>query len=389
MTADDRAARSATPGAAADRLADPAAAGLSPVEIDRRHMARALELARRGLYTTTPNPRVGCVIADDGRVLGEGWHRRAGEAHAEVAALADARARGSDVRGATLYVTLTPCNSFGRTPPCVDAIVAAGIGRVVAAMNDPAPAQTGAAARLREAGIDVEIGLLEDEAQELNRGFVSRITRARPWVRVKVAASLDGRTALEGGESRWITGAQAREDGHRWRARACAVLTGIGTVRHDDPQLSVRAVETPRQPLRIVLDARAETPPGARVLTGAGALVVTSGGRHPQWPDAVEAIALPDAAGRIDLGALMRELAGRGINELHVEAGARLNGALLEAGLVDEVLLYLSPSVIGDPARGMFGLRSALKSLDGRLRLRFDSAERVGDDLRVLARVIA
>ena len=362
-------------------------------EVDRRHMVRALELARRGLYTTTPNPRVGCVIADGKRVLGEGFHQRAGEAHAEVAALADARARGSDVHGATLYVTLTPCNSFGRTPPCVDAVVAAGIARVVAAMDDPAPVQTGAVERLRGAGIRVEVGLLEDEALELNRGFVSRITRARPWVRVKVAASLDGRTALESGASQWITGGEARDDGHRWRARACAVLTGIGTVRHDDPQLTVRAVETPRQPLRIVLDARAETPPGARVLAAGdalhgGVLMVTAGGRNPEWPAHAEVIGLPDAAGRIDLAALMHALAGRGINELHVEAGARLNGALLAAGLVDEALVYLAPSLIGDPARGMFALRSALASLDRCRRLRFDSVERVGDALRILARVI-
>ncbi|MBS0324950.1 MAG: bifunctional diaminohydroxyphosphoribosylaminopyrimidine deaminase/5-amino-6-(5-phosphoribosylamino)uracil reductase RibD [Proteobacteria bacterium] len=381
-------------------------------------MTRALELARRGLNTTTPNPRVGCVIAAGERVLGEGFHARAGEAHAEIAALADARAHGADVRGATLYATLTPCNSFGRTPPCTGAIVAAGIGRVVAAMDDPAPVQAGAVARLREAGVRIDVGLLEGEAQELNRGFVSRLTRGRPWVRMKIAASLDGRTALDGGASQWITGSEAREDGHRWRARACAVLTGIGTVRHDDPQLTVRAIDTPRQPLRVVLDVRAETPPGARVLArphvrqgdtpeaqqraradtsaradpsewGGGVLVVTAGARNPEWPAHVEVMGLPDANGRIDLGAAMRMLAARGINELHVEAGARLNGALLAAGLVDEVLVYLSPSLIGDPARGMFALRTPLASLDERHLLRYDSIERVGADLRILARVTA
>lgn len=357
-------------------------------DVDHGHMARALELATRGLYTTTPNPRVGCVIADGARVLGEGFHARAGEAHAEVAALADARARGNDVRGATLYVTLTPCNSFGRTPPCVDAVIAAGVGRVVAAMDDPAPVQAGAVARLRDAGIRVEVGLLGAEALEQNRGFVSRVTRGRPWVRVKVAASLDGRTALADGTSQWITGAEARKDGHRWRARACAVLTGIGTIRHDDPQLTVRAIETPRQPLRIVLDVRAETPPGARVF-GAGVLMVTAGGRHPGWPAEVEAIGLPDASGRIDLAALMTVLAARGINELHVEAGARLNGALLAAGLVDELLVYLSPSLIGEPSRGMFGLRAALPSLEARHRLQFVAVDRVGEDLRILARAAA
>lgn len=358
--------------------------------VDRDHMARALELASRGLCTTTPNPRVGCVIADGGTVLGEGFHARAGEAHAEVAALADARTRGNDVRGATLYVTLTPCNSYGRTPPCVDAIAAAGIGRVVAAMDDPAPVQAGAVARLRDAGIRVDVGLLGAEALELNRGFVSRVTRGRPWVRVKVAASLDGRTALVDGTSQWITGAEARRDGHHWRARACALLTGIGTIRHDDPQLTVRAIETPRQPLRVVLDARAETPPGARVLhPGGGVVMVTAGGRHPGWPAHVEAIELPDASDRIDLGALMAMLGMRGINELHVEAGARLNGALLTAGLVDEFLVYLSPSLIGDPARGMFALPAALASLEARHRLQFVAVDRVGEDLRILARTAA
>lgn len=358
--------------------------------VDRGHMARALELAARGFYTTTPNPRVGCVIADGARVLGEGFHARAGGAHAEIAALADARTRGNDVRRASLYATLTPCNSFGRTPPCVDAVIAAGIARVVAAMDDPAPVQAGAVARLRDAGIRVDIGLLGAEALEQNRGFVSRVTRGRPWVRVKVAASLDGRTALADGTSQWITGAEAREDGHRWRARACAILTGIGTIRHDDPQLTVRAIETPRQPLRIVLDVRAETPPAARVFgAGAGVLMVTAGGRHPGWPVEVETIELPDRSGRIDLGALMAVLATRGINELHVEAGARLNGALLAAGLVDELLVYLAPSLIGDPARGMFGLPAALASLDTRHRLQFVAVDRVGEDLRILARAAA
>lgn len=359
---------------------------------DREYMARALALAARGLYTTTPNPRVGCVIAAAGRILGEGFHARAGEAHAEVAALADARARGNDVRGATLYVTLTPCDRFGRTPPCVDAVAAAGIARVVAAMSDPMPGQGGGIARLRAAGIEVEVGLREDEARELNLGFESRMVRGRPWVRVKIAASLDGRTALESGASQWITGAAARADGHRWRARACAILTGIGTVRHDDPQLTVRAVETPRQPLRIVLDRHAETPPGARVLARTDALaarnvlMVTAGGRHPGWPDDVEVLEFPDRDGRIDLATLLSELGRRGINELHVEAGARLNGALLGAGVVDELLVYLASSVIGDPARGMFGRAVPLASLERRQVLRFVAVDRVGEDLRIVAR---
>ena len=331
---------------------------------DRRHMARALALAERGLYTATPHPRVGCVIVRDGRALGEGWHRRAGEAHAEVAALDDARARGHDVRGATLYVTLEPCNRHGRVPPCVDAVLDAGVARVVAAMHDPNPAQAAGAERLR-------------------------MTRGTPWVRAKIAASLDGRTALSGGESRWITGAAARADGHAWRARACAVLTGIGTVLHDDPQLTVRDVATTRQPLRVVVDRLAETPAAARVLADAHALLIPAGARNAAWPASVEALAIPDGSGRVDLAAMMRELARRGLNEVHVEAGAKLNGALLQAGLIDELVVYVAGAIIGDPARGMFELPAPLASLRDRIDVAFTAADRIGDDLRIVARVRA
>ena len=351
-------------------------------------MARALELAARGLYTTTPNPRVGCVIARGDEVLGEGWHRQAGLPHAEIEALDDARAKGRDVRGAVVYVTLEPCDHVGRTGPCSEALIAAGVGRVVAAMRDPHSKASGGAARLRDAGIAVEFGPGEAEALALNRGFVSAVTRGLPWVRTKLAASLDGRTALANGASRWITGPEARADGHAWRARACAILTGVGTVRDDDPELTVRAVPTPRQPLRVIVDRHGETPPGARVLAGGNALVVTAGGGNARWPPGVETLALPDRDGRVDLPALMRALATRGIRELHVESGARLNGALLEAGLVDEVLVYLAPSVIGDPARGMFSRIEGLASLETRVRLAFDAVERVGEDLRILARVL-
>jgi diaminohydroxyphosphoribosylaminopyrimidine deaminase/5-amino-6-(5-phosphoribosylamino)uracil reductase len=354
---------------------------------DRRHMARALELAERGLCTTTPNPRVGCVIVKDGEVIGEGWHERAGEAHAEVAALADARARGRDTRGATLYATLEPCNRHGRTPPCVDAVLEAGISRVVAAMRDPNPAQNGGAERLRAAGVHVDVGLLEAEASALNVGFVSRMTRGRPWVRTKLAASLDGRTALASGESRWITGAAARADGHAWRARACAIVTGVGTVLHDDPQLTVRDVPAQRQPLRIVVDRHADTPADARVLADGNALVVTAGPRSSRWPASIESLALPDGEARVDLAELFRALAGRGINEVHVEAGAKLNGALLRAGLIDELLLYYAGALIGDPARGMFESVTPLASLDHRVRVEWTSVERIGDDLRIVARV--
>jgi diaminohydroxyphosphoribosylaminopyrimidine deaminase/5-amino-6-(5-phosphoribosylamino)uracil reductase len=354
---------------------------------DRAFMARALLLAERGLYTTTPNPRVGCVIVKDGTVQGEGWHEAAGLPHAEVNALADAVARGHEARGATLYATLEPCNHTGRTPPCTDAVIAAGIGRVVAALADPNPAAAHGAQTLRGAGIAVDVGLMADEAREQNIGFVARMTRGTPWVRMKVAASLDGRTALMNGESQWITGEDARADGHRWRARACAILTGIGTVRQDDPQLTVRAVETSRQPRPIIIDRHGETPATARALAGGNALVVTAGGRNPGWPEGVEMLPLPDADGRVDLGAMMRELGARGINELHVEAGGRLNAALLAAGLVDELLLYLAPCVIGDPARGIADFRDGLARLADRVPLTIHAVDRVGTDLRILARV--
>jgi len=353
---------------------------------EHAHMQRALSLAARGLYTTTPNPRVGCVAVRDGVVIGEGFHLRPGTAHAEVEALNDARARGYDPRGATLFVTLEPCNHQGRTPPCVDAIIAAGVARVVAAMSDPNPEAAHGAARLRAAGIDVAFGLRGEDARELNLGFVSRVTRGRPWVRAKIAASLDGRTALVSGESQWITGTEARADGHAWRARACAILTGIGTVLQDDPQLSVRAVATSRQPLRVVVDRHGETPLSARVLADGNLLIITAGARNPQWPQTLEVAPLPDAHGRVDLSALLRLLGERGINELHVEAGARLNNALLDAHLLDELLLYLAPSIVGDPARGMFERSSPLVALAQRTNLTWHSAERIGFDLRLLAR---
>ena len=355
---------------------------------DHAHMARALTLAERGLYTATPNPRVGCVVVKDGAVVGEGFHLRAGEPHAEVNALKQAREHGRDARGGTLYVTLEPCNHYGRTPPCVDAILTAGIGRVVAAMPDPNPAAGNGAERLRTAGIVVDMGLLRNEARELNIGFISRMARGTPWVRVKLAVSVDGRSALTNGASQWITGPDARADGHAWRARACAVLTGVGTILQDDPQLTVRDVDTTRQPLRVIVDRNADTPPKARVLGGGPSLVVTAGARNNGWPANVETLALPDSAGRIDLTAMMRSLAGRGVNELHVEAGARLNGALIGDGLVDELLVYVAPSVLGDPARGMFELAAPLTSLSARVPLEWQGILRIGADLRVIARIV-
>ena len=358
---------------------------------DQPYMAQALRLAERGLYSTSPNPRVGCVIVRDGVVVGEGWHQRAGEAHAEVNALQQA---GAAARGATAYVTLEPCSHHGRTPPCTEALLAAGIGRVVAAMADPNPLVAGRGlAQLQAAGVAVDVGLMADEAHELNIGFVSRMTRQRPWVRLKAAASLDGKTALQNGESQWITGPQARQDGHCWRARACAILTGIGTVRKDDPQLNVRGVDTPRQPLKVIVDSRLELSPAARLLEAGNVLLVSAGQAVAEVAEkaaalrerGAEILDLPDGKGRVDLHALLHELARRGLNEVHVEAGSRLNGALLAAGLVDEVLLYLAPCLLGDTAQGLFAL-PALESLAGKHQLAIRAAERLGDDLRVLAR---
>jgi diaminohydroxyphosphoribosylaminopyrimidine deaminase/5-amino-6-(5-phosphoribosylamino)uracil reductase len=355
-------------------------------DADRAHMARALALAERGLTTASPNPRVGCVIVKNGTLIGEGFHARAGEPHAEATALAEARARGHEPRGSTLDVTLEPCNHHGRTPPCVDAILSAGPARVVAAMLDPNPAVADGAERLRAAGVAVDVGLLEAEARELNIGFVSRMTRNLPWVRMKAAASIDGRTALQSGQSQWITGAEARADGHAWRARACAVLTGVGTILEDDPLLTVRAVSTDRQPLRVIVDRKGDTPVNARVLAGGSVLLVTAGVHGRAWPAGVETLALSDGSGRVDLPGLLRSLAGRGVNELHVEAGARLNGALLRAGLIDELLLYVAPSVLGDPARGMFDFAPPLASLSERVPLTWHAIDRIGSDLRLILR---
>lgn len=351
-------------------------------------MARALRLAGRGLFTTTPNPRVGCVIVVAGQIVGEGFHERAGAPHAEVHALA---AAGERARGATAYVTLEPCSHHGRTPPCADALIAAGVRRVVAAMQDPDPRVAGAGLeRLRAAGIEAAVGLLENEARELNLGFVSRHERGRPWVRVKTAASLDGRTALANGVSQWITSPEARRDGHCWRARACAIIAGIGTLQADDPRLTVREVETTRQPIRIVVDRHLEMSPAARVMQGGNVLVFCAQAPSKR-ADALrragaEVITLPDEHGKVDLQAMMRELARRKLNEIHVESGNRLNGALLRAGVVDELLVYLAPQLLGDIARGMFDL-GELTRLEQRVSLSLRDVRRIGPDLRIVARV--
>lgn len=358
---------------------------------DLQGIRHALNWAEKGLFTTTPNPRVGCVIVKDRNIVGEGHTQPAGQAHAEVQALNDAQARGFDVRGATAYVTLEPCSHHGRTPPCADALIRAGVARVVSAIADPNPLVAGEGlARLQAAGIEVACGVLEDEAREMNIGFFSRMQRGKPWVRMKAAASLDGKTALHNGRSQWITGQAARDDGHWWRARACAILTGIGTVKADDPQLNVRAVDTPRQPRRIVVDSRLEISPDARVLQGGGTWIVTAQS-NPEKEALLrglgaEIITLPNAQGKVDLPALMLELGRRQINEVHVEAGVKLNGSLIRENCVDELLLYLAPSLLGD-AQGMFDL-PALDTLDGKRILSFHEVKQIGADLRILARFL-
>jgi diaminohydroxyphosphoribosylaminopyrimidine deaminase/5-amino-6-(5-phosphoribosylamino)uracil reductase len=351
----------------------------------------ALDWAAKGMFITAPNPRVGCVIVRNGEVIGAGYTQPAGQAHAEVQALRDAAARGNDVRGATAYVTLEPCSHYGRTPPCADALVAAGVARVVAAISDPNPLVAGEGmAKLRAAGIEVACGVLEHEAREMNIGFFSRMQRGRPWVRMKAAASLDGKTALHNGQSQWITSADARQDGHWWRARACAILTGSGTVNQDDPQMTVRGIDTPRQPRRIVVDSKLHINPDARILKGGGTWIIAAQSNPEKEAmlraRGAEIIMLPNAQGKVDLPALMEELGRRQINELHVEAGSRLNGSLIAEGCVDELLLYLAPSLLGD-AQGLFDL-PPLESLEGRRDLFFYEVRQIGADLRILARFL-
>jgi diaminohydroxyphosphoribosylaminopyrimidine deaminase/5-amino-6-(5-phosphoribosylamino)uracil reductase len=354
----------------------------------------ALALARRGIGHTEPNPRVGCVLvsADGARVLGSGHTQPAGQAHAEIMALRDAAARGEDVRGATAYVTLEPCAHQGRTGPCCDALVAAGIARVVASVKDPNPLVAGQGFdRLRAAGVQVEAGPGAAESRELNLGFFSRMVRRRPWVRMKVAASLDGQTALANGQSQWITGEAARADGHAWRARAGAVLTGIGTVLEDNPRLDVRLAPVGRQPPLVVVDSRLQTPEDAALFDIAQRPVwIYAAEAHPEAQATLEARGatvthLPGPGQKVDLAALLRDLAARGVNELHVEAGFKLNGSLLREGLVDEFLVYLAPKLLG-AGQGMVNI-GPLASLAEGVPLEFTSVEPVGPDLRIVARI--
>lgn len=363
---------------------------------DHRFMARALRLAQRGLYTTDPNPRVGCVLVRQGQMVGEGWHRRAGEPHAERNALA---AAGDGARGATAYVTLEPCSHHGRTPPCSQGLIEAGVSRVVAAMPDPNPLVGGEGlAALRGAGIQTESGLLQAGAESLNPGFLQRMRQGRPYVRCKLAMSLDGRTAMASGESQWITGAAARRDVQLLRARSSAVLTGIGSVLADDPSMNVRlsiadlhGVESAdylRQPLRVVMDTRLRTPPRARMLALGGETLIVCGEGASCDTEAelratgADVLRLPQLGGRIDLSGMLRALASRGVNELLIESGATLAGSALQAGLVDELIVYMAPNLMGDAARGLVRL-PGLERLAERVELQFRDVRRVGEDLRI------
>jgi diaminohydroxyphosphoribosylaminopyrimidine deaminase/5-amino-6-(5-phosphoribosylamino)uracil reductase len=359
-------------------------------------MAQALDLARQAGPETDPNPRVGCVLCDaQGRVLGQGHTQKVGGPHAEVMALRDAAQRGHSVAGATAYVTLEPCSHHGRTGPCCDALIAAGVRRVVASIADPNPLVAGQGfERLRAAGVDVEVGPGAAESRELNIGFFSRMVRKQPWVRLKVAASLDGKTGLDNGVSQWITSEAARTDGHAWRARASAVLTGVGTVLEDNPRLDVRLVETPRQPHLVVVDSQLQTRPDAHIFIAGRSVWIYAAVRDEAKAAALEArgatiTCLPNPHGKVDLGAMLKDLAARGVNELHVEAGHKLNGSLIREGWVDELLVYLAPKLIGSGMEMASHIHAdgPLTALVGALPLEFRSVDMQGPDLRIVARV--
>ncbi len=354
---------------------------------DHGFMAQALQLAERGINNTMPNPRVGCVIVKDDETIGQGWTQPAGQDHAEIQALKSCQ---RDSLGATAYVTLEPCSHFGRTPPCADALIKAGVARVVAAMMDPNPEVAGRGLlRLQQHGIATSSGLMELDACKLNPGFISRMTRGRPWTTLKIAASLDGCTALANGVSQWITSAAARSDVQRQRARSCAILTGVGTVLMDDPQMTVRESDTGRQPLRIVVDSQLRTPPAARILHGGNTLIACLAGQTVKSAVLRQAgatlLELPEQDGKVCLSSLLQVLAAREINEVLVEAGATLNGALLRQGLADELLLYYAPTLLGESARGMFALPSLI-GMEQRMNLDIQSLDRVGQDIRIRAR---
>lgn len=353
---------------------------------DRHYMQQALALARHGLYTSAPNPRVGCVIVRDDRIVGEGWHRWTGQAHAEANAL---QAAGDNARGATAYVTLEPCAHHGRTPPCADALIAAGVARVVVATEDPNPRIDGRGlTRLREAGITVETGLEADAARELNIGFFTRLEQGRPWIRVKQAMSLDGRTALANGESKWITGEAARADVQHWRARSSAIVTGVGTALADNPRLTARVDEPVAAPLRVVLDRQLRLPRDAGLLDGSTATLWLhdDNARPPDdLPDNVTAQPVPGHANGLDLAAVCAALAARDCNELQIEAGPTLSGALLQAGLLDELLVYIAPVILGDQAQPLMSL-PAITDMQQRWQLALVAHQQLGADVSLRLR---
>lgn len=353
-------------------------------------MSQALKLAEKGLYTTSPNPRVGCVVVKNNQVIGSGWHERAGQPHAEINALNSA---GHQAKNATVYVTLEPCSHYGRTPPCAQALIKAGVARVMVAMQDPNPLVAGKGiAMLKQAGIIVESGLLEAQARPLNIGFIARMARHRPWVRLKLAASLDGKTALKNGESQWITSEAARLDGHRLRALSCAILTGMGTVKRDDPQLTIRHIETSRQPLRVVIDNRLEISTHAKLLQNGELLIFSAredeSKRRMLEDKGAQIIILPGIDGKVDLAQMMNKLADFEINEVLVEAGSALSGAMVRAELVDELVIYLAPCILGDQAQGMLNL-PVLTRLSQKRKLELIDLRMIGEDIRATARFIS
>ena len=362
--------------------------------VDHQWMSEALAQAQKALYLSNPNPRVGCVIVRDGNVIGSGFTQAVGKAHAEVQALANAKTLGNDVAGSTIYVTLEPCSHTGRTPPCVDALIAAKPAKVIVAMSDPNPLVAGKGLeKLRAAGIEVQCGLLESEAQALNRGFISRMTRGLPWVRMKIAASLDGKTALPDGQSQWITGPLARADGHHWRAQACAIVTGVGTVKEDDPSLNVRDVDTQRQPVRIIIDSKLDTPPTAKILQNpdqSGVMIICASLDSAEMQAkakifeerGIEVIAMANAFGKVDLPALFSYLAKeREMNEIHIESGFKLNGSMLREDCVDELLLYYAPFLMGEGI-GMANV-GLMNSLGNRQNWQIIDQALFGPDLRL------
>jgi len=357
-------------------------------------MAHALRLAEQGFYTTSPNPRVGCVIVRNKQIVGQGAHLKAGEPHAEVYAL---RQAGSQAEGADIYVTLEPCSHYGRTPPCVEAVIAAKPSRVIIAMQDPNPLVAGrGVTALRNLGLEVVVGVMENEARALNAGFISRMTRGLPYVRCKIAASLDGRTALNNGKSQWITGELARRDVQHWRAQSCAVVTGIGTVLTDNPSMTVRLENTTRQPLRVIVDSRLQTPIDSKMLDSAilkySPLLIAYAVDTNQHADKLrqagaDLICLADNKGKVDLGALLKSLAQRGVNDVLVEAGQGLNGALLHAGLIDEYIFYYAPKLMGDAAKAMFAVPE-LVEMQQATDLHILDLRMVGQDIRIRTKIL-